>query len=224
MAGENEEKTTKKIKRLLSKGHVLEPDEATAFRALNARGNYLAAGRPDIGYSPKELCREFAQPNRNSFMKLKRMARYLSSHKRLVYKYAWGDPQTVHSPSDEIFDLYVDGDVAGCGQTRRSTSGAIIMYNGQSVKHYSVTQSTLCISCGQAETGNLYLYPLCFKDYGVIDDRICGTTYANIHHYGIHNSAAPPLWWRRPKAAWMEVDGVIYSTAYPCHIWHHKLF
>ena len=128
-------KTTKKIERLLSKGHVLEPEEATAFRALSARGNYLAADRPDIGYSAKELCREFAQPNQNYFMKLKRMAQYLNSHKRLVYKYARGDPQTVHSPSDEIFDVNVDTDFAGFGQTQQSTSGGIMMCNGHCVKH-----------------------------------------------------------------------------------------
>ena len=34
--------------KLLSKGHVHEPDEATAFRARSARGNYLTADRPDI--------------------------------------------------------------------------------------------------------------------------------------------------------------------------------
>ena len=84
-------------------------------------------------------------------MKLKRMARYLNSHRRLVYKYAWGDPQTVHSPSEEIFDMCVDTDFAGWGQTRRSTSGGIIMYNGHCVKHYSVTQSTLCLSSGESE-------------------------------------------------------------------------
>ena len=133
-------KATKKIERLLSKGHVLEPDEATAFRALSARGNDLVADRPDIGYSAKELCRELAQPNQNSFMKLKRMARYLNSHKRLVYKYAWGDPQTVHSPSDEVFDVYVDTDFAGCGQTHRNNSSGIIMYHGHCVKQYAVTQ------------------------------------------------------------------------------------
>ena len=52
-----EAKATKKMKRHLSKGHVLEPEEVTAFRALSARGNDLATDRPDIGYSAKELCR-----------------------------------------------------------------------------------------------------------------------------------------------------------------------
>ena len=50
-------KATKIIERLLSKGHVIEPEEATAFRALSARGNDLAADRPDIGFSANELCR-----------------------------------------------------------------------------------------------------------------------------------------------------------------------
>ena len=66
---------------------MLELDEATAFRALSARGRHLAADGPDIGYIAKELCRDVAKPNQNSFMELKRMARYLNSHKRLVYQY-----------------------------------------------------------------------------------------------------------------------------------------
>ena len=79
------------------------------------------------------------------------MARYLNSHRRLVYRYAWGNPQTVRFPSDEVFDVYVDTDFAGCGQTRRSTSVGIIMYNGHCVKQYSVAQSTLCLSSGESE-------------------------------------------------------------------------
>ena len=66
----------------MSEGYELEPTEATAFRALSARGNYLGDDRPDIGFSAKELCREFARPNKTSFTKLKRMARYVQSHHR----------------------------------------------------------------------------------------------------------------------------------------------
>ena len=84
-------------------------------------------------------------------MKLKRTARYLISHKRLAYKYAWGVPQRVHATSDEAFDVYVDTDVAGCGQTRQSASGGMIMYSGHCVKRCSVTQPTLCLSSGESE-------------------------------------------------------------------------
>ena len=78
-------KAPQKIEKLLYKEHIREPEEATAFRALSARGNYLAADRPHIGLSAKELCREFAKANQTSFLKLKRLARYLHTHKRLVY-------------------------------------------------------------------------------------------------------------------------------------------
>ena len=142
-------KATRKIEKLVSQGFELEPMEATAFRALSARGNYLAADRPDVAFSAKELCREFSRPNQNSFHKLKRLARYLLSHKRLVYKYDWSDAQ--HSSSDGVFDIFVDTDFAGCGQTRRSTSGGAVMNGDHCIKHWSVTQSTLSLSSGESE-------------------------------------------------------------------------
>ena len=36
-------RATKKFKQLLSKGHILDPEEATAYRALSARATYLSA-------------------------------------------------------------------------------------------------------------------------------------------------------------------------------------
>ena len=62
------------MERLQSKGHILDTDEATGFRALSARGNFLAQDRVDISFSSKELCREFAQPTRSSYDRLKRMS------------------------------------------------------------------------------------------------------------------------------------------------------
>ena len=50
-------KKVKSFERLESPGEVLNPSEATSFRALSARANYLALDRPDIAYSAKELCR-----------------------------------------------------------------------------------------------------------------------------------------------------------------------
>ena len=76
---------TKKLEQLESVGHELNPREATSFKALAARCNYLAQDRPDIAYSAKELCRAFAVPNKRSYEKLKRLARYLVGQPRLVY-------------------------------------------------------------------------------------------------------------------------------------------
>ena len=49
-------KAVKKLERIHSSGD-LSPVEATGFRALSARANYLAQDRPDLAFSTKELCR-----------------------------------------------------------------------------------------------------------------------------------------------------------------------
>ena len=38
--------------------------EATKFRAIAARANYLALDRPDIQFSTKEICRSMLAPNK----------------------------------------------------------------------------------------------------------------------------------------------------------------
>ena len=69
-------KAVKAMERV-STAYTLSPEDATNFRALSARGNFLSQDRTDIGFSTKELCREFAVPTRNSYNRLKRVARYL---------------------------------------------------------------------------------------------------------------------------------------------------
>ena len=122
----------------------LSPADATMYRALAARCNYLAQDRPDIAYSSKELCREFAVPTQTSFKKLKRLCRYLAGMPRLQYIYKWQDMPTELS-------IYVDTDFAGCKDTRRSTSGGTAMIGNCLVKHWSKTQTTISLSSGEAE-------------------------------------------------------------------------
>ena len=137
-------KQAKKLERLESVGFELIPKEATMFRALSARCNYLAQDRVDIAYSAKELCREFAIPTKKSNAKLKRLVRYLVGAPRLLYTYPFQDPTNQ-------LDVYVDTDFAGCKSTRRSTSGGAAMHGKHHVKHWSKTQTTVCLSSGEAE-------------------------------------------------------------------------
>ena len=137
-------KKAKKLELAENADFTLSADDATMYRALSARCNYLAQDRADISYSSKEQCREFSIPNRNSYIKLKRLVRYLCGLPRLVYKYHW------QSMPAEL-DCYTDTDFAGCKETRRSTSGGVIMVGGCCVKHYSKTQSTISLSSGEAE-------------------------------------------------------------------------
>ena len=55
----------------------LESADATQFRSIAARVNYLSADRPDLQFAAKELCRMMARPTAGCWAKLKRLARYL---------------------------------------------------------------------------------------------------------------------------------------------------
>ena len=79
-------KASKNLEKLESVGFELNPTEATLYRALSARCNYLAQDRCDIAFAAKELCREFAVPTKHSYARLKSLARYLAGAPRLVYK------------------------------------------------------------------------------------------------------------------------------------------
>ena len=77
----------------------LKGKEATRFRAVAARANYLSADRPDIQYAVKEVCRRMAKPVKSDWQKLVRLARYLKGAPRLVWEYHWqsdgGEPQVL---------------------------------------------------------------------------------------------------------------------------------
>ena len=55
----------------------LSSDEATSFRAMAARANYLALDRPDVAHATKELCRCVARPNGESMHALRHLVKYI---------------------------------------------------------------------------------------------------------------------------------------------------
>ena len=126
----------------------LTAESATTYRALAARCNYLAQDRADISFASKELCRDFSAPTIRSWIRLKRLIRYLQGAPRLVYHYAC-------QQRPEVLSIYVDTDFAGCRVTRRSTSGGAAMYGTHCLRHWSTTQPTLALSSGEAELGGL---------------------------------------------------------------------
>ena len=130
-------------------GGTLSENDATTYRAISARGNYLSQDRPDISYSGKELCRDFSRPNDNSHTKLKRVGRYLLGKPRLAYKYDFALEPATH------LEVYCDTDFRGCSITRRSTSGGCAMIGSAMVKHWSKTQPTIALSSGEAELGGI---------------------------------------------------------------------
>ena len=122
----------------------LSPQEATRYRSIVARANYMAADRPDIQYAVKELCRDMGAPSRSSWCKLKKLGRYLRGSPRLLIKYGYQGAQ-------DYITIYADSDYAGCRRTRRSTGGGCAMVGGHCVKTWSTTQSIVALSSGEAE-------------------------------------------------------------------------
>ena len=74
------------------KDGVLSYSDATNFRAMAARANYLALDRPDIAYPTKELCKCFAHPNLDALKALTRIVRYLCGCHRLVWVFKFQRP------------------------------------------------------------------------------------------------------------------------------------
>ena len=106
----------------------LDEDHATIYRAIVARGNYLAQGRSDILFAVKELSRSMAQPRVEDWEKLKRFGRYLQYKPRVVTHFDYQvRPKEVTT--------YVDTDYAGCVRTRKSTSGGVAMFGERACSH-----------------------------------------------------------------------------------------
>ena len=95
---------------------LLSNTDASRFRGLAARANYLASDRTDLMYSVKEICRHMATPTVGALKKLKRLGRYLLGNARMTTRYEWQGEET------EITG-YSDSDWAGCRVTGKSTSG-----------------------------------------------------------------------------------------------------
>ena len=118
--------------------------DATSYRALSARANYLALDRTDIQYAVKEICRGMSAPTKGDLRKLRRLGRYLIEHPRVVIKYR---------TQGKVGELqgYSDSDWAGCRRTAKSTSGGAIMKGGHYIKSWSSTQKNVTLSSGEAE-------------------------------------------------------------------------
>ena len=105
----------------------LSPAETTRYRGITARANYLAADRPDLMYTVKELCRGMAKPTKAHWHKLKRLGRYLVENRRTVMKYDW------QGHEGEVTG-YSDSDWVGCRETGKSTSGGALMIGSHFLK------------------------------------------------------------------------------------------
>jgi hypothetical protein len=123
---------------------LLDHDRFKAFQSICARANFLAMDRNDIMYATKECCRAMSKPTFRDWSRLKRIGRYLITHKRLVHYYNF---------QDDVgrFDVYSDANWASNKIDRKSTSGGLIMHGSHYVKARSKTQSVVALSSAESE-------------------------------------------------------------------------
>jgi hypothetical protein len=122
----------------------LSPSDATMYRAITARCNYLQPDRPDIQYAVKECCRLMQNPTQRAWEMLKRIGRYLRGRPRLIWQYEWQTEMAV-------IDAQCDANWAGCKRSRKSSSGGTLALGSHLIKTYSKTQSVIAKSSGESE-------------------------------------------------------------------------
>ena len=118
--------------------------DASKYRAITARLNYLAQDRPELLYAAKECSRRMSAPEEGDWIILKRVGRYLVHSPRVVQMFRWQEMPTK-------IDTHVDSDWAGCRRTCRSTSGGAMSLGMHMIKAWASTQATLALSSGEAE-------------------------------------------------------------------------
>ena len=121
---------TPSVRETVSDVSPLPSCDATIYRALVARANYLSQDRLDIAFAVKELCRQMASPRVCDWNALKRLGRYLVSRPRIICRFA-------HQSAPESVCVWTDSDHAGCRETRKSTSGGVIMIGSHLIKAWS---------------------------------------------------------------------------------------
>jgi hypothetical protein len=128
----------------LAGAQPLQDAEATLYRSLVMRINYIGQDRPDLSYTAGSLAAGMKAPTTRHWEELKRAGRYLKGHPvgTLIF-----EPQAL--PGE--LETFCDADHAGDRETRRSRSGMAIMWGKHLLKHGSCVQSTVALSSGESE-------------------------------------------------------------------------
>ena len=123
-----------------------EFDEMKSTPYINAVGKLLHLARwtrPDVSWIAGKLAKYNSNPGQAHWKAAKRVFRYLK-HTR-DFKIVYGS-----DPSNELIGYY-DADMAGCADTRRSTSGSVLIFSGGPIAWRSKLQTLTALSTQNAE-------------------------------------------------------------------------
>ena len=88
----------------------MAPKEASLYRAITARLNFLAMDRADLQFASNECSRRMSCPRNGNWAALRRVGRFLVGSPRMVTTFVWQD-----DPSH--LSAYTDSNWAGCRET-----------------------------------------------------------------------------------------------------------
>ena len=123
---------------------LLGTEQASKYRRLAARANFIAIDRQDIQFAVKELARGMANPRESDWVALMRLAKYLKRRPRYIIWFMF-------QPMTRTIVVSTDADWAGEHSTRKSTSGGIMQLGQHVLKSWASTQSVIALSSGESE-------------------------------------------------------------------------
>lgn len=107
---------------------------------------YLASKtRPNLAHAVGYASRHLDKPSKQDIANVKRILRYVNATRNLGISY------NANNSEDEELIGYTDSDYAGDVETRKSTSGFVIMYCGRPISWCSKKQSVIALSSTEAE-------------------------------------------------------------------------
>ena len=122
----------------------LDKRDASTYRVVTARGNYLGQDRTDVRYAVKNLSGNMARPRIRDSRKLIRFGKYFLGAQRYIYRFDYQGP--VHAVV-----VWTVTDYAGCRDTHKKTSGGVIQIGSHTIRRWSNTQKVIALSSGEAE-------------------------------------------------------------------------
>lgn len=115
------------------------------YRELIGGLLYLSTrSRPDISQAVNEASKKIENPSKEDIVSVKKILKYLNGTRDKGIMYRKGGDIT-------LLNAYSDSDYANCIETRRSTTGFVIMYGGGPISWCSKRQPIVSLSSTEAE-------------------------------------------------------------------------
>ena len=130
-----------------NRGQPLSKKDQETYRAIVGSLLYLSCWtRPDISFAVSELSRFVSDPGDKHMVAAKHLLRYVKGTKELGLRFS----RPCNSKLNTLWG-YVDSDWAGCPDSRKSTTGFVLMFGGAAISWKSKRQSVVALSSAEAE-------------------------------------------------------------------------